>query len=185
MDCRAALQLAALSTRGRDDIVGSMPASREMTATSLITWLKRSCSVSPTTSAGSCWRRRSWTDSARPSAMRSPARTLGWGGDIHVGAFEEGHQTRQTSDRRGARGPEASKRALMCGATRRSCRPPRPSSPCQLREADTPADDVLNDRQVDAPARAQREGSLSSLMPKTAFPTPRVNTCVPAPSANA
>src|SRR5919202_720281 len=26
---------------------------------------------------------------------------------------------------------------------------------------------------------------LSSLMPKTAFPTPRVNTCVPAPSASA
>ena len=47
-----------------------------------------------------------------PLQGASPARALGWGEDIHVCAFEEGHQTRQTSDRRGARRPEAwSKRA--------------------------------------------------------------------------
>src|ERR1043166_9058456 len=36
--------------------------------------------------------------------MRSRARTLGWG-EIHVCAFEEGHQTKQTSDCRGAHRP--------------------------------------------------------------------------------
>src|SRR6266566_1686547 len=38
--------------------------------------------------------------------------------------------------------------------------PPPPSSPWSSAGADTPADDVLNDREVDAPARAQPEGSV-------------------------
>src|SRR6266568_6264836 len=49
---------------------------------------------------------------------------------------------------------------LLCGATGRSCRHRHPRRLASSAGADTPADDVLNDREVDAPARAQPEGSV-------------------------
>src|SRR6266853_6600531 len=49
---------------------------------------------------------------------------------------------------------------LLCGATGRSCRHRHPRRLASSAGADTPADDVLNDREVDAPAGAQPEGSV-------------------------
>ena len=57
----AALQLAALSMQGRDDVAGFIAGFRRgTTATSSTTWPRRSCSVSPTRSGASCCRPPSW-----------------------------------------------------------------------------------------------------------------------------
>jgi hypothetical protein len=51
--------------------------------------------------------------------------------------------------------------------------------------ADTPADDVLNYREVDAPARAQPDGSVEFPDTENSVPDAQRDTCVPAPSASA
>ena len=63
--------------RGETTSPASSLASPGTTATSSTTWWKRSCSVSPTRSAASCCRPRSWTGSAPRCATPSPARTSG------------------------------------------------------------------------------------------------------------
>jgi LuxR family maltose regulon positive regulatory protein len=55
-----ALQLAALSMQGRDDVAGFIAGFAGTTATSSTTWSKRSCSVSPSMSGASCCRPPSW-----------------------------------------------------------------------------------------------------------------------------
>ena len=57
----AALQLAALSMQGRDDVAASSPASRAMIVTSSTTWPRRCCSARPAVSKPSCYRPLSLT----------------------------------------------------------------------------------------------------------------------------
>ena len=57
----AALQLAALSMEGRDDVTEFIAGFTGTTATSSTTWSRKSCSASPTGSSRSCCRHPCWT----------------------------------------------------------------------------------------------------------------------------
>ena len=101
-----ARDVAALSMRGRDDIAGFI-AGFTGDDGYIVDYLVEEVLQRQPDHVRSFLLGTSILDRLSPSAMRSPARILGWGGEIHVCAFEAGHQTRQTSDRRGARRPQA------------------------------------------------------------------------------
>ena len=66
----AALQLAALSMQGREEVGGFIAASPEMTGTSSTTWSRRFWGGNPLTSATSWSVPQSWTGSAARCATR-------------------------------------------------------------------------------------------------------------------
>ena len=129
----AALQLAALSMRDRHDIAGFIAGFTEDAATSSITWLKRSCSVSPTTSAVSCW------DVDPGPTQRAPLqcghRPGFWGG---AGKYMSAPSTRVTKPGNPLIvempvGPKLEANGPLLRGDRAIMPPPPPSSPCELR----------------------------------------------------